>query len=126
MPVQMVLHDMRSQVTSSQGMYEATWAFHMALANIGGNCVMAKLVRVLYEMIAEIQLKLCWPYIDLQDELRMHEKLFSAVLEGDKEAELAMQDHLDRAANIAKQAIVEGVGIDKDSKRNPTQGEQPC
>jgi DNA-binding FadR family transcriptional regulator len=56
-----VLHDMRSQVTSSQGVYEATWAFHTALANIGGNYVMAKLVRFLCQMIAEIQLKLYSP-----------------------------------------------------------------
>jgi DNA-binding FadR family transcriptional regulator len=72
---------------------------------------MAKLVRVLYEMIAEIQLRLYCPNIDLQEELESHEKLYEAIPKGEKEAESEMRCHLDRVARIVKQAIKAGAGL---------------
>lgn len=100
-----ILDDMRSRAESGQGLYESTWAFHMGVAKIAGNQVMAKLMRILYEMISEIELELYWPNIDFREEAENHEKLYKAILKGEKEAELAVRDHLDRVANIVGQAL---------------------
>ena len=100
-----ILGEMRSHVKSSRNLYEITWAFHKALAEVAGNPVMAKLVSILYEMIREVQFAVYWPKIDPQEELESHEELYRAILEGENEAELAMRKHLDRVANIVEQAL---------------------
>jgi GntR family transcriptional repressor for pyruvate dehydrogenase complex len=100
-----VLDEMRSQVESGQDLYEITWAFHMTLAEVAGNPVMAKLVHILYEMIRKIQLAVYWPKVDPREELEGHEKLYRAVLQGEEEAELAMREHLDRVLSVVEQDL---------------------
>jgi len=100
-----VLGEMKSHVEAGQQLYETTWAFHMTLAELSGNPVLAKLVRILYEMVSEVQFRLYWPVIDPKEELASHERLYKAVLQSEREAELAMRDHLDRVAGIIEQAI---------------------
>ena len=36
----------------------------MAIAEVAGNPVMAKLVHILYEMITEVELTFYWPVVD--------------------------------------------------------------
>lgn len=104
-PVEAVLDKMRSQTDSGEGMDETTWAFHMAVADAAGNPVVAKLVRILYEMIHEIHREWYWPYTDFQEELASHEKLYRAILEGETEADLEMHKHIDRVASIMGKAL---------------------
>jgi len=83
----------------------------MALAEIAGNRVMAKLVRILYDMVGEVQKRVYWPNIDLQEEFESHEKLYRAVLSGEDQAELEMRAHLDRVAKIVEQNIEGSIGL---------------
>jgi GntR family transcriptional repressor for pyruvate dehydrogenase complex len=101
--VEEALRDMK---LPNQDLYESTWAFHMELAEAAGNPVMAKLVRILYEMIREIQLKVYWPHIDEQEEIESHEELYEALLAGPEEAELAMREHLDDVLETMEQATL--------------------
>ena len=100
-----VLDDIRAQVESGQDLYESTWAFHMAIAEVAGNPVMAKLVHILYEMITEVELTFYWPVVDPWEELENHEKLYRAILKGEEEAQVVMRDHLERVADVVEQAI---------------------
>ena len=106
-----ILDDMRARAISGKGMYESTWTFHMALAEVAGNRVMAKLVRILYDMVGEVQKRVYWPNIDLQEEFESHEKLYRAVLSGEDQAELEMRAHLDRVAKIVEQNIEGSIGL---------------
>jgi DNA-binding FadR family transcriptional regulator len=99
---------MKSQADSGEALYETTWAFHTALAEIAGNPVMAKLVRILYEMVHERQLNLYWPHIDPQEEIESHVRLLHAICEGEAEAEAEMRQHIDRVARIIEQAVNAG------------------
>jgi GntR family transcriptional repressor for pyruvate dehydrogenase complex len=110
-PLEVVLRIPDSQVISSQDVYRLTWAFHMGLAEIAGNPVMAKLVRILYEMISGIELKLYWPKIDLREEVERHKKLYRAILQGEENADLAMRDHIDYVACVVEQAIESGAAL---------------
>jgi len=110
-PLEAVLDKMRSQVDSGHTMYETTWAFHMTLADIAGNPVMAKLVRILYEMVHEAQLPVYWPNVDAQEELEGHERLYQAILGGETEAESEMREHIDRVRSVIDQAIAQGAGL---------------
>ena len=103
--LEVVLDEIRAQVESGQDLYESTWAFHMAIAEVAGNPVMAKLVHILYEMITQVELTLYWPVVDPWEELENHEKLYRAILEGEEEAQLAMRSHLERVANVVEQAM---------------------
>ena len=104
-PLEVLVEEMEAQVESGQDLYEVTWAFHMAIAEAAGNPVMAKLVRILYEMIREVQLKLYWPIVNPREELENHKKLYRAILQGEEEAQLAMRDHIEHVANVVEQAI---------------------
>jgi len=94
-----------SRVISSREVYEITWAFHMTLAEIAGNPVIAKLVRILYDMISDIEQKLYWPHIDLQEEVERHRQLFAAILQGKEKANSAMREHIDYVGRVVEQAI---------------------
>jgi GntR family transcriptional repressor for pyruvate dehydrogenase complex len=94
-----------TQANPSQEVYEATWAFHMTLAEIAGNPVIAKLVRILYEMVSEIEQKLYWPNIDLGQEVERHRELLAAILQGKGEASSAMREHIDYVGHVVEQAI---------------------
>jgi len=114
-PLEAILGEMRSQAGSDQGMYETTWAFHMAIAEIAGNPVMAKLVRILYDMVHDIQRGVYWPNVDPQEELESHEKLYQAICKGETEADVVMSEHIDRVGRIIEQAIEEGAGLNAHS-----------
>jgi GntR family transcriptional repressor for pyruvate dehydrogenase complex len=103
--LEIMLDEIRAQVESGQDLYESTWAFHMAIAEVAGNPVMAKLVHILYEMITKVELTLYWPVVDPWEELENHEKLYWAILEGEEEAQAAMRSHLDRVADVVEQAM---------------------
>lgn len=103
--LEVMLDEIRAQVESGQDLYESTWAFHMAIAEVAGNPVMAKLVHILYEMITTVELTLYWPVVDPWEELENHEKLYRAILEGEEEAQVAMRSHLDRVADVVEQAM---------------------
>jgi GntR family transcriptional repressor for pyruvate dehydrogenase complex len=103
--LEIMLDEIRAQVESGQDLYESTWAFHMAIAEVAGNPVMAKLVHILYEMITNVELTLYWPVVDPWEELENHEKLYRAILEGEEEAQVAMRSHLDRVADVVEQAM---------------------
>jgi len=110
-PLEATLHLPDAEVPSSQEVYELTWAFHTGLAEIAGNAVMAKLVRILYEMISEIELKWYWPNIDLVEEVERHTALYQAILQGEEEAERSMRDHIEYVARVVERAIESGAGL---------------
>jgi DNA-binding FadR family transcriptional regulator len=98
-------------------MYEATWAFHMTLADTYGNPVLAKLVRILYEMIHENQLRLYWRYVDVQAELESHRQLYQAICEGESKANKEMREHIHRVADIIEQAVESGARLQGSPQR---------
>lgn len=100
-----------SRLNSSQDVYRFTWAFHMALADIAGNPVMAKLVRILYEMVSGVEFKLYWPYVDYANEIERHRTLYQAILQGEDEADLAMRGHIDFVARVVERGIESGAGL---------------
>ena len=110
-PLEAVLAMPQSEATSSRDVYDLTWAFHMRLAEIAGNPVMAKLVSILYQMISEIELTLYWPSINLQEEVDRHKRLYEKILQGEETAEQAMRDHIEYVAGVVEQAIEDGAGL---------------
>jgi GntR family transcriptional repressor for pyruvate dehydrogenase complex len=100
-----VLDMPQAGITPSQDVYDLTWEFHVRLAEIGGNPVIAKLIRILYDMISEIELKLYWPNIDLQVEVERHRELYRAILRDPDEADRAMRMHIDYIATVVEQAV---------------------
>jgi GntR family transcriptional repressor for pyruvate dehydrogenase complex len=100
-----------SHKASSEEVFQLTWAFHMCLAQIAGNPVMSKLVRILYEMISGIELKLYWPNIDPLRELQRHRDLYSAILAGEEQAASAMRDHISYIALVVEKAIGGSAGL---------------
>lgn len=103
--LEVVLDEIRAKVESGQDLYQSTWAFHMAIAEVAGNPVMAKLVHILYEMITEVELALYWPVVDPWEELENHEKLYRAILKGEEEAQVAMRSHINRVADIVEHTM---------------------
>jgi GntR family transcriptional repressor for pyruvate dehydrogenase complex len=110
-PLEALLDVPESRLNSSQDVYRFTWAFHMALADIAGNPVMAKLVRILYEMVSEVEFKLYWPYVDYNKEIERHRTLCEAILRGEEEADLAMRDHIDFVGRVVERGLESGAGL---------------
>lgn len=100
-----LLDEMSASLGEPQRLYETTWAFHTTLTEIAANPVIGKLVRILYEMIRALQLKLYWPHIDAQEQVEIHTRLYAALQRGPGEAEREMCRHLDEVSEVVEKAI---------------------
>jgi GntR family transcriptional repressor for pyruvate dehydrogenase complex len=107
-PLQDVLDEMARRVDARQDWYEPAWKFHVTLAEIG-NPVLAKLLRILFGMINEVQLELFSPRVDPQEQLENHRRLLRAIAEGEEAAVREMADHIDGAVRVIDEAMAHGV-----------------
>ena len=107
-PLEDVLDEMAGKLDSEQGIYQPAWNFHATLAEIAGNAVLAKLLRILFGMINEVQLELFWPRVDLREQLESHWRLYRAILQGEQEAAREMRDHIDEVYRVVGEAMKNG------------------
>jgi len=104
--VEETLKGMEQALAAGASIYEHTWEFHRALAQIAGNRVLAKLLAVLYQMIRELQIRYYEPHIDPRKEIESHRQLLSRLRTATPdEARQLIREHLQAVDRVMLSAM---------------------
>lgn len=90
-----ILEEGSQEASEPHVLYDLTWDFHTALAEVAGNRVLYRLLHVLRSLSRSAQLAMYWPYTDPIAEVQSHVELHRMIRFHDRAtARAAMQMHL--------------------------------
>ena len=91
-----LLDELAERLERGESIFSKAWDFHRMLAHASDNGVLAKVIDILYEMIAEAEKPLYDKYFDFEHEITEHRQLLKAIRNGSpQEARAAMIAHLE-------------------------------
>jgi GntR family transcriptional repressor for pyruvate dehydrogenase complex len=104
--VEETLKGAEQALAAGASIYEHTWEFHRALAQIAGNRVLAKLLAVLYQMIRELQIQYYEPHIDPRQEVESHRQLLRRLRSATpEEGRQLIRQHLEAVDQVMLTAL---------------------
>lgn len=81
--------------------FDASWAFHLAIAEQCGNPALIRLLTLLYYLIRNVQIEVYLPKVDPNEEVESHRVLYKEIISGDEDrAVKAMRKHLNYMIEI--------------------------